>query len=1150
MTTVASRSISWRWLSGALVVALIVIVAGLTTTSIWGPELLRRLVVARLEAVSGRPAAVGAAELDLWRGRISLRDVRVAELAAQGDGAEPFVALDRLDLHLRVLPLLLGRVRVRDAQLSAPTVRVVRKPDGDFNFSDLLRGPVAAARPVDLEVERFSLRGGTVVLVDRALREPRTWTSERIEIDARDVSTRHARGSATGRSVTAGAPVTIEMTNLRLHPVELKATVESEGLDLGLADVYVPPDAPVRVARGRATTRLSVTLHAREGLSADATARFEDVVLVPAGGGEPLAIIPALTAELGGFGFRDDAVRVGRLAADGTMSVRDPTARAGAPLRLSTVRARVEDLTWPATTPGRLDVQTSIPGGGTLTMSGMVRPPPAATQLRLRVTDMNLSPWARLLPIAARVTGRAQADLWIDEALDAGVPARIEGSVAIDGLGASDGRRELLGARRVVASGLALTWPERLVVDRLLISGPRAVVDRDRDGALPIRALFAPAPGAPDQVRAPGLLPPAPCADCTASPRAALAVQVQQVVVQDGHLAWRDETVSPAARLDVSSVTGQLTGLGWPLTGPLGVRATLRPPGGGHVGLSGRIALDPAAADLRVVARNAELAPYQAYLATPARVSGAADLEAVVVVPSFEDRRVQIIGKAGLSRVDVRDGERTVLRLERATATGMDVAWPEHIEVARLSLAQPWVLIERDTAGALTLRSLLTPRGPRGNATPGNGNMPKGQPADGKPADAAPSDEATAPSEPVTVAVERVDVQGGGMRVVDHRVAPPFALDLASLAVQVNGFSTEAERPARIVMTGRAGPSGDLALRGTVRGLGAPPLLVDVSGEVRNFAVPRTNPYMLQQVGWQTSAGALHSTFHCKVDGDALSAKTDLRISQLQLLRAAAHDEAENRIGLPLGMLVSLLKDRHGDIKLSIPVGGRVGDPRFDFRDTIWRAVRTVSVNAVMLPFSWIGRVRLDERSRIERLEVDPVPFPPGAGALTADAEQRIGRLAAFMTQLPEARLAVTPVVSSRDAAELRRLRLEAALERATRDGRVSRDLAAERLFEKRLPGRRLPSTTEATLAALAEAETVSDADLDELASRRLSTLRTALKRAGIDGDRLPERAIERGDGPGQVQLEVVEMPTERPSKVRRLLERLGVPLRAPAAKE
>ena len=311
---------------------LLVIVAGIATAPVWAPETLRRLVIARLETISRRPVEVDAVELDLWR-RPRQPARRPAARAGRGrrtPGSRSPRSIGSISTCESCRWRSGACACARPCSADRPCAWCGR-PDGDFNFSDLLRGPATVARPLDLEVERFSLRGGTVVLVDRALAEPRTWTSERIEIDARDVSTRHARGSVTGRSVTAGAPVTIEVTKLRLHPVELQATVVSEGVDLALTDVYLPPDAPVRLAGGRATTRLTVALHARDGLTADATGRFEDVVIAPAGGGEPLAVVPALTAELGGFGFRDGAVRVARLSADGTMSVRDPTARAGSP---------------------------------------------------------------------------------------------------------------------------------------------------------------------------------------------------------------------------------------------------------------------------------------------------------------------------------------------------------------------------------------------------------------------------------------------------------------------------------------------------------------------------------------------------------------------------------------------------------------------------------------------------------------------------------------------------------------------------------------------------------------------------------------------------------------------------------------------------
>ena len=217
-------------------------------------------------------------------------------------------------------------------------------------------------------------------------------------------------------------------------------------------------------------------------------------------GGEPLALVPALTAQVSGFGLRDEAFQVQRFVADGTMSIRDPTAKGRAVFTQSTVRANVADLTWPATTPGRVDVQASIPGGGALSVTGTVRPPPAATQLSLRVARLNLAPWAQLFPVGATVAGIASADLRIDEPVAPGFRRASQGTVAVERLGVADGGQQLLGAGRVEASGLELHWPERLVVGRV-VSGPRAIVERDADGNFPLQNLVTrgerPGPQAP-----------------------------------------------------------------------------------------------------------------------------------------------------------------------------------------------------------------------------------------------------------------------------------------------------------------------------------------------------------------------------------------------------------------------------------------------------------------------------------------------------------------------------------------------------------------------------------------------------------------------------------------------------------------------------
>ena len=1082
------------------------------------PRIARWIAISRIHAATGRPVSIEAVELNPMTGRVAVRGFRLGER----DRRAPFADFGRLEARLHVPSLLLGRLWIRDLVVTDSTVRVVRLPTGDFNVSDLIRASGATRRPLDVTVERFALTGGAVTLEDRALAEPRTWSSEQITIQARNVSTRRDDGSATGRSLTVGAPVSLEIKNLRLYPIHLQATLTIEGADLTPLQVYIPPAAPILIARGRASTALTVTLDSRQGLRAGGTGRLEDVALRRPDDGEPFAVVPKLTAEIDGFGFRDGGLELAKLAADGVLRVRGTSPKPGGREPLSTLRASVSDLTWPARTPARLDLFAGIPGGARLAVFGTVQPPPAASQLRLRLSNLDLAPWARFVPVAARVNGVAEADLNLDEPLVADVPARVQGSLAVTRLSVADGSQELLGARRVEARGFELRWPTRLVVARVLLGAPRAAIERDRAGDLSLRALARRPSASPDT-------PAAEPARASAAPR--LGVEIGEVAVRDGRMTWRDETVSPVAMLAVSGIDGSVTGGGWPVREPLVVRLAMRPPGGGHLQASGRVGVDPLTADLRVVTKDAELAPYQPYVPIAARVGGAASLDvALVVAPPSAEPRATVRGSATLTRVDVRDGARTVARVERATATGLELDWPRRLAIGHAALVRPWLLVERDSQGALPLRTLFLPSARAGAA-------------------AAAADTAVG-GEPVAVDIARLTAEDGGIRIVDRAVSPAFAVDLQQAALRVAGFSTASAAPARVDLAGRVGASAELALRGTIGAFGGPRRL-DLSGELREFAVPRTNPYLLRQVGWQTREGRLTTKLRCRVDGDTLSARTEVRLSRLQLLRGASHDEAQARIGLPLGLITTLMKDRRGDITASFPVAGSLSDPRFDFRETIWSAVRSVAINAITLPVSWIGRVHFTSDSRIERIQVDPITFEPGTATLTPEGEGRVGRLVAFLDQLPDVTLALTPVVSPHDAREMRRRKLEAAIERAARGGRISRSEATARLLAQHLPGQPVPDDPAAAMAVLAEHLPLPIADLPELGAQRLQTVRATARRAGIDAARLAEAPVTpREDDGSQVEIEVREPDAPRPSKFREALRRLGVPLGGAGARE
>src|SRR5262249_11830945 len=156
----------------------------------------------------------------------------------------------------------------------------------------------------------------------------------------------------------------------------------------------------------------------------------------------------------------------------------------------------------------------------------------------------------------------------------------------------------------------------------------------------------------------------------------AVGLEVGEIVVRGGTVAWRDEAVSPPGALGFSRLEARVTGVGWPLRGPVNVRAALRPPGGGQLQLAGRLGVDPLSADLRLAATDAEIAPYQAYLPTSARISGRADADLTAVLPPTTEGAVIVRGRAAVSGIDVRDEERTMVRVERVAVTGLEVEWP------------------------------------------------------------------------------------------------------------------------------------------------------------------------------------------------------------------------------------------------------------------------------------------------------------------------------------------------------------------------------------------------------------------------------------------------------------------------------------------
>ena len=194
-----------RWLLFGAFVLVVALGVGL-----WAlPEVIRRVAITRIHAMTGRPVHIDRIVGNVLTGRFAVHGFRLAER----DGQRAFADFDRLDVSLKLLALLRGHLWIRDLVLDGSTIRVVRLPTNAFNFSDLMQSSGSPGRGSDVTVDHFVLKRGTVVLEDEALPERRTWTSEQIAIEAHNVSTRRSDGTAD-----SGVPMKMMRTPTKPSP--------------------------------------------------------------------------------------------------------------------------------------------------------------------------------------------------------------------------------------------------------------------------------------------------------------------------------------------------------------------------------------------------------------------------------------------------------------------------------------------------------------------------------------------------------------------------------------------------------------------------------------------------------------------------------------------------------------------------------------------------------------------------------------------------------------------------------------------------------------------------------------------------------------------------------------------------------------------
>ena len=857
-----------------------------------------------------------------------------------------------------------------------------------------------------LSAGRVALAGDRLTIEDRTLNPARTWAVQNLAVEASRLSSRRAdvQGIASARATVAGASVSAWLAHVRLDPLELNATAILRDLDLRLVQLYLPAVVPLQLDRGAVNASVQVSHDVAGGtrLTGDLTltgmeARGRDQT-------ERLAVsAPSLRVAVADARRYQDTLDVGRLEITGSGSLVDSHA-AAARVDLERLRIATEGVTWPTRGPARVELSARLRDGGEVDADGTMTGEPASVDLRLVVTDGDLVLLQPYLPFRAGLRSRVDATLAITGPLSPAPRLHARGDVTLRSLALSDAQRPVLTVEGLSATGIDAVWPERLALEKVRVRRSWALLERDRQGGFLLRTLLERAPGAAPSSPAP-------------VPGAAFQFRLDEGIFEDGSATIVDAVTTPPARFEIAGARLAVHDVAWPSRGPMRLVLSSPTPGGGRLDVGGTLTLDPVRLEARAALNDVELAPAQPYLPIDGRVAGRVTGDLGVTV-ALDPITVKVGGEARLQRFLLSDGDRPVVTVGRVETVGIDVDWPARVAVERVRLRRPSLLIERDAEGEFVFRRLVTPRWPAPDRA---GPAPTGSTA------------------AATIEVRAFMLERASARFVDRTTAPPFGEQLSDFDVTLTGLTTAPGRRMRFTGSGALGGGTTFKFEGEAAA-GERPIL-ELKADLREFPLPRANPYLDRFTAWTATRGTMSASATYHLAGARLDARHEIVVRHLEVAQTERRDEVEQRLGMPLGFLVTLLKDARGEIRLSVPVSGDLSAREFDFREAVWGGIRNLAIRLLALPFSRVGSLFFSEDSKVTAVTLAPVVFEPGTARLGPAMVGHLERVAAFLLEAPSVSLRLAPILTQADLDALKR---ELATEELPPD--ALRDLGARRL--------------------------------------------------------------------------------------------------------
>lgn len=283
-----------------------------------------------------------------------------------------------------------------------------------------------------------------------------------------------------------------------------------------------------------------------------------------------------------------------------------------------------------------------------------------------------------------------------------------------------------------------------------------------------------------------------------------------------------------------------------------------------------------------------------------------------------------------------------------------------------------------------------------------------------------PEAQPTTPTGGLAIRMDRVSIIGGELYFEDRTVTPPQTIYWQDVRVNVTTLSYPLVFPATFSAFAYNEDGAPVEFQGVTEQQGVQTVM-RVHGNIRKLSLVRFNSYLEPSLGYRVKKGKVTATWDLMLPGDRIQANMTVTLHNIGLGGKRNQSQLEQQVGLPLALVIGLLKDLNGDIDLHLPMEGKLNEPGFHWGGTIVRAVRDVLIGAITSPLKLLGAV-FKGNEELEDFTFQPLQFIPGTSDMTKDAKARLGQLSQFLAQRPGLDIRLSGMIGETDLSNLKDL--------------------------------------------------------------------------------------------------------------------------------